>query len=180
MNYILDQIDAAVAASILYPAITTALIVPDVGGAVDWPSEKNSGKRYAQWFNNEMSSYSQSLDGYACYALRCKWLHEGLANPARAHASKKSNHPEIEQIAFMLPNSPGYIHNVRGRVGGVQGEALALDAVTFCNDMTNAARAWLAAKQWDEDATNRLESLVAGRLDLGRWFRGPPMICAKI
>lgn len=77
-----------------FPAVVTALIVPDIAGAVDAPGARSQA-RYAEWlekwFAPRFPEYAKhDIDGVGLYALRCKLLHEGLSDPSRAPAATQS------------------------------------------------------------------------------------------
>ena len=88
MDFILGDIERASQQGALFPAIVTALIVPDIAGAVDSPGA-HSQTRYTEWvekwFAPRFPEYAKhGIDGIGLYALRCKLLHEGLSDPSRA------------------------------------------------------------------------------------------------
>lgn len=94
MHFILDAIESASRQGHCLPALITALTVPDIAGAIDWPGA-GSKSRYAKWidvwFSPRFPSYLQhDIDGVAIYALRCKLSHEGLTDPSQASASRRS------------------------------------------------------------------------------------------
>jgi hypothetical protein len=94
MDLILASIERAVHSGVFFPAIVTALTVPDIAGAVESPGQ-GSTRRYVVWFDQFFAGshplYGQhGIDGAVMYGLRCKLLHEGLSSPAAAPVAAKS------------------------------------------------------------------------------------------
>ncbi|QQS21381.1 MAG: hypothetical protein IPL87_02620 [Candidatus Moraniibacteriota bacterium] len=88
-----------------YGALFISLTLPDIFGKIDNPEEKSSKKRYSLWFKKYVEPiYTHAvgafhekhifLTGEDCYALRCAFLHEGIANVS-AQSSKKFLHDFI-------------------------------------------------------------------------------------
>ncbi len=78
--------------------------------------------------------------------MRCGVLHQG-----------RLGHPKMQyaRILFTLPNPRGAIlHN------NIIGDALNLDAITFCRDMVQSALRWYEAKQDDPNVLANLPRLV--------------------
>ena len=93
-GFLLEAIERASQQGHCFPAVVTALIVPDIAGAVDLPGAKTRA-RYVEWiekwFAPKFSEYARhDIDGVGLYALRCKLLHEGLSDPSGAPAAHQS------------------------------------------------------------------------------------------
>ena len=183
MDFILDAIDRASEQGACFPAVVTALTVPDIAGAVDAPSA-GSPVRYAAWVDNWFAAkcpvYAQhGVDGTALYALRCKLLHEGLSSPSQAPAAKKSlaaSHKRL--IAFNIgPNFSLHLCTASDAAGD---SWTILRAETFCSDITMTARAWIASHSANPIAMQALQKLVDVRLNVPPLSSGVPLICAAI
>lgn len=183
MEFILDAIDSASRQGQCYPAVVTALTVPDIAGAVD-SAGAGSQARYVKWIDAwslpRFPAYMEhGIDGIALYALRCRLLHEGLSDPSQAPAASKSvaaSHKRL--IAFNT--GPGVSMHLCTSTDGVGDSWTVIRAETFCSDITSVARDWVAARQADPAAMRILKTLVDLRMDVPPLSRGIPMICAAI
>ena len=169
MEFILDAIDRASRQGECYPAVVTALTVPHIAGAVDFPGG-GSQARYVTWidgwFSPRFPTYlDHHIDGVALYALRCKLRHEGLTNPSQAPAASKSaaaSHKRL--IAFNVgPNISMHLCTSSDAAGD---SWTVLRAETFCSDITSAARDWIATRKSDPTAMQMLKTLVDIRTDV--------------
>lgn len=183
MEFILDAIDSASRQGQCFPAVVTALTVPDIAGALDSPGA-GSQARYVSWidgwFSPRFPTYVEHhIDGVALYALRCKLLHEGLSDPSQAPAASKSAaalHKRL--IAFNVgPQISMHLCTSSDAAGD---SWTILRAETFCSDVTSAARDWIAARKSDPAAMQVLKTLVDIRMDVPGLSRGVPVICAVI
>lgn len=183
MEFILDAIDSASRQGQCFPAVVTALTVPDIAGALDSPGA-GSQARYVSWidgwFSPRFPTYVEHhIDGVALYALRCKLLHEGLSDPSQAPAASKSAaalHKRL--IAFNVgPQISMHLCTSSDAAGD---SWTILRAETFCSDVTSAARDWIAARKYDPVAMQVLKTLVDIRMDVPGLSRGVPVICAVI
>jgi hypothetical protein len=183
MEFTLDAIDSASQKGQCFPAVVTALTVPDIAGTVDSPGS-GSQARYVTWINDWFSprfpTYGEHhIDGVALYALRCKLLHEGLSDPSQASVASKSvaaSHKRL--IAFNIgPNISMHLCTSSDAAGD---SWTILRAETFCSDITSAARDWIATRKSDPAAMQKLQTLVDIRTDVPPLSRGVPLICAAI
>lgn len=183
MEFILNAIDSASQQRQYFPAIVTALTVPDIAGAVDFPAA-GSQSRYVslidKWFLPQFQNYqAHAIDGVALYGLRCKLLHEGLSNPSQAPAASKSVAAARKRlIAFNV--GPGISMHLCTSSDKSGDSWTILRAETFCSEITSAARQWLTARKTDIAAMQRLQALVDIRTDVPPLSRGVPLICAAI
>jgi hypothetical protein len=183
VNYILDAIDAASQQGAFFPAVVTALTVPDIAGAVDSPGT-GSQTRYAAWVDSflcpSVPNYTKhGIDGHALYALRCKLLHEGRSNPSSAPAAKKSAVGAKKRLlAFNIGPSISMHFYTASDSGG--NSWTALRAEIFCSDMTSAARAWIQLRSTDPVAMKALQALVDVRTGVLGLPNNIPFICAEL
>ena len=183
MDFILEAVESTSRHGYSFPALITALTVPDIAGAVDAPGS-GSQARYAQWidewFSPSFPHYAEhNIDGLGLYALRCKLLHEGLTDPSKAPAAAKSPAAARKRlIAFSVgPGISMHLCTITDRSGD---SWTVLRAETFCEEIVTAARKWLVARKSDPAAMMRLRDLVDVRLDVPPISRGVPLICAAI
>ena len=183
MEFILDAIDRASRQGECFPAVVTALTVPDIAGTVDSPGEK-SQVRYVtwidRWFSPRFPEYEEhQIDGVALYALRCKLLHEGLSDPSQAPAADKSaaaSHKRL--VAFNV--GPNFSMHLCTNSDATGDSWTILRAETFCFNITSAARNWIATRKSDPAAMEMLKTLVDIRTEVPPLSRGVPLICAAI
>lgn len=183
MDFILDAIESTSRHGHSFPALVTALTVPDIAGAVDTPGA-GSQARYAKWvddwFAPSFPYYAEHhIDGVGLYALRCKLLHEGLTDPSKAPAAAKSSAAAHKRlIAFNV--GPGISMHLCTSIDASGDTWTVLRSETFCEEIVAAARKWLVARKADPAAMKRLQALVDVRLDVPPLSRGVPLICAAI
>jgi hypothetical protein len=183
MEFILDAIDRASRQGQCFPAVVTALTIPDIAGAVDSPNAK-SEVRYVTWINDWFSPHwpeyvDHAIDGAALYALRCKLLHQGLTNPSLAPAASKSVAASHKRLIAFNFGPETVLHRLTGF--DVSGNSWTiLRAESFCSDIIFAARNWLAIRKSDPLATQKLNTLVDVRTEVPPLSRGVRLICAAI
>ena len=94
LELFLDNIDKCLINKSFLPALTMALIIPDMLGKLAYPDLEKNKNRYIKWFDDnirdivfghlrsqnplDVSGDSPKLNGEVCYALRCKLYHEGI------------------------------------------------------------------------------------------------------
>src|SRR5262249_43741349 len=118
------------------------------------------------------------IDGFAFYALRCKLLHEGLSDPSKARAARKSvaaSHKRL--IAFNV--GPGTSLHLLTKTDASGDTWTIIDAENFCSDIISAARNWITTRKSDSAAMQMLNSLVDVRTD-SPLSRGFPLMCAAL
>lgn len=93
----IEDIRRAMEAGAFQSALCLALTLPDICALVQYGKDGSVGTRYAAWCNEHVirryfPDYSMIekddvdypvFDGYACYQLRCKVLHEGNVDIGR-------------------------------------------------------------------------------------------------
>lgn len=183
MDFILDAIERASQQGHCFPAVVTALIVPDIAGAEDSPGA-GSQVRYTEWvekwFAPTFPEYAEhDIDGVGLYALRCKLLHEGLSDPSRARVALKSAAATRKRlIAFNV--DPVIAMHLCTKTDAHGETWTVLGAEVFCEEIVLVARSWLAARKTDPATMARLQSLVDVRSDVSPLSRGIRLIYASI
>lgn len=88
MLALIEDIERATNAGAYRSALALALTIPDICGQIAYPEIEGSGTRYRRWFNQYVKKYYKTdkmlaalgvkpFDAYACYKLRCAYLHSG-------------------------------------------------------------------------------------------------------
>ena len=183
MEFILNSIDSASQRGQCFPAVVTALTVPDIAGAVDSPAI-GSQARYIKWiddwFTPRFPAYGQhQIDGVALYALRCKLLHEGLSDPSQAPVASKSPAASHKRLIAFNVGPMGVAHLVTS-ADSVGDTWTILRAEVFCSNLTATARDWIAARKADPVAMQALQALVDIRMHVPPLSHGIPLICAAV
>lgn len=159
MKQLIDSIHLALANKNWYAAITITLILPDICGKLERPSEK-SETRYVDWFNRyiqpkytaQIGAQHQThvfLSGNDCYALRCAYLHEGSDDIVEQKARKA-----LERFVFVSPPPGSIIHCNQ------PGNKLQLQVDIFCKDLCEGVERWLSDIKNDATILNRMNRLL--------------------
>jgi hypothetical protein len=134
MRDLLDQIQTAKSSGLYYISLLSALLVPEICGALESSNGEAEGKKYAAWFDKNVSPrYSirgvPTLSGWDAYRFRCRMLHQ----PA-PHAPSST----LSRIIFVEPGMNSVdAHN--NRIFDI----LNVDAKVFIEDVVEAALLWL-------------------------------------
>ncbi len=133
MEAFLQQIDVAAEQGNYLLALHGALVVPDIIGALEHKKGVATQDAYVRWFDREIGKYyvlesGPSFDGRTAYKLRCSMVHQHRT--AHPHGRYKSVVfcRQMDNIVIKAPGGDEY---------------LAVDALTFCQRVTSAARRWL-------------------------------------
>jgi hypothetical protein len=134
MRDLLEQIQAAKSAGLYYLALLSALLVPEICGALESSNGETEGKKYAAWFDKNVSPrYAvrgvPTLSGWDAYRFRCRMLHQSSAHvPSSA----------ISRIIFVEPGM-NVIDAHNNRIFDI----LNIDVRLFVEDVAEAALLWL-------------------------------------
>lgn len=165
MEDYLEQIERAVQANLYYLAFGAVLTIPDICAALGAENGETTGARYQAWYDQEFGdAYEGYLSARDCYLLRCKFLHQGRAR----------HEGEVHQrLVFLEPSSNQTITAHKC----IMNDVLVLDVPTFCQDMVNTARRWLAANGENETVqANLAKSIKRHPGGLAPYFKGVPVI----
>ena len=147
MDDYLTQIEAALRCKLYYLAFTASLALPDICGALQAADGRASGQRYIDWFDQWVGpAYPVFFDGAECYVLRCAYLHQGRGSHANS---------QYKRVIFIEPGASGIYAHLN-----VLNDALNLDLPTFCQDVINGARNWLAASTENELVQTNLTNML--------------------
>jgi hypothetical protein len=133
---LLDQIDAALAASLYYVALMGALALPDIAGALGSGKGKATDNSYIRWFDTNLPSYAGHFPGKQVYRLRSSLLHQGSAHPHGPGGTRVliMERQVVHLVTMKFDNQTAFV----------------LHAPTLVGDITVAARAWLPSVQGTE------------------------------
>lgn len=155
MNNFINAIEKSLEEENWYAALALALALPDICANVFAP-EAGSMSRYVDWYNtyllNKYTSYIGPdkqqhifLSGEDCYALRCSLLHEGSSDISRQRAKKA-----LENFNFRIPREGIFIHKNK------LDQTLQLQVDVFCQDICEAAKAWMEDANMDGNMSSLL------------------------
>lgn len=140
----------------LYPALSLALMIPDICGSLEDPGPGKSQKRYERWFKKwaEPKFTSPAYDSTPskvfvsaedCYQLRCSLVHSGSAEIA---ANKQNI---ISRFEFFDQSAGAHLTWCEGNIlnGIKQPNFLQLKVDAFCEEMFKSADEWDVASVAD-------------------------------
>jgi hypothetical protein len=170
MKELLDQIDAAKNSAVYYLALTGALTVPDIAGALAHESGKATGARYREWVTENLSGWGYSPDqAQALWSFRCSLLHQNTGQLRTETGTLR--------LYFTEPGPQQVITIHNARIVDGDDEYLMLDVPMFCTDMTSSARSWLARHADDAVVQKNLErSIRRYPMGLSPILYGAPVI----
>lgn len=152
MDRLLDETELAAKHGLWLMSVTSALLIPDVAGALRHPSGEATGSRYRAWFSEFLGvAYDGYLSPEDAYRYRCSLAHQG-----------SGGHPKAEtgRILFLPPTNIT-MHKIRmGSIGPEGQNAVALDIRAFVADMVGVGRGWLNAHRNDPVVKVNLERSV--------------------
>jgi hypothetical protein len=148
---VLADIQKAIEARLYYPALLTALTVPDICAAL---ALDNSifvkEKHYVDFVDKYAAPRQLGLTGLECYRLR-----GGVVHRANMVGNPKFN---STHVVFSLPETNPKIHGLSIESGPNKGAML--DLLSFCNAMDAAAKAWYEDHQNDAKVASNMKNLL--------------------
>lgn len=163
MDSIFHEIERALQAGLYYMAVSMALTIPDICAALESEDGETSARRYKAWCNANLANRYPRITDVDMYSLRCGVVHQG-----------RFGHPQMQyaRIIFTIPNAQRNVFH-----DNILNDALNLDAVTFCNDVIEAARKWFADQHNNPVVTQNAQRLVQFRpRGLAPYVVGIPLI----
>jgi len=128
---LLDEIDAAAAARIYFLALSGALTVPDIAGALGNESGEAVPSRYDAWVRANLPRWADDADLLRQYRNAVLHQHRGALRPEKGRP----------RLIWIEPHAGERMHMVRSE------DFLMIDVRSFCAEMTSAARAWMARER---------------------------------
>ncbi len=129
MREMLKQIQKAICVDLHIVALSSALMVPDIAGAIDSNDGIASAEKYKKWCGTWVGPTCSFMDGETCYQTRCSFLHQG------SFSLKKGTYKRVIFIYPAVRNSHMHCN--------VMNDALNLGIRKFCTDVIRAAENWL-------------------------------------
>lgn len=144
-----------------YAALSLSLTLPDICSSLEFPKEKNTGKKYKFFFDKYLLSKYQSqigpnkdvytfLNGSDCYALRCAFLHQGADNIEKQRAREV-----VKKFQFIVPPKNGSIVHNNG------GSVLQLQVDIFCKDIIQGVENWMKENKDNEKVSMNANKLLS-------------------
>lgn len=194
VHELLNQIEEAIDRGLYLPALYAVLTVPDICGALGQRRGGASQEAYERWFDDEVGSKYRAvvgpdlsvfpafmgplidqmspeireisgkevvfLSGQDCYRYRCSVLHQARSTLHGGTAGYK-------RIMFVRSetDSPRRCSRVN--------DAIVINVVTFCRDIVEAARAWIARKEGTQPFDSNWSRLLKNRPE-GSGIMYPP------
>lgn len=162
----LDEIRAAFDSGIWYPAIASALMLPDACGAVEyWGSGRHSRDRYAEWYDGWVYPHynprTVTFDGAVIYIVRNAMIHESTGFTRGKHG--------FDRVLFSLPRADGLQSdwNLSGHHHGSTEMIFQVSLEKFLNAMEQGVRSWLTEVRADDDKRRQeaIDKLIQFRPD---------------
>ena len=89
MKELIDPVKKALDNNLYYLALLTALVLPDICGALSSEDGKANKKKYVNWFNRYVGNrYKGCLTGEDCYYFRCSFVHQGTSQHPKSNYSR--------------------------------------------------------------------------------------------
>ncbi len=146
MRLLLKEMMSCISSKAYYPALITAVSIPDICAALDSNGNTNS-KKYINWFDANAAKYFYSLlDGKAAYYLRCSVVHQG-----------RLSHPNFkllcDEIMFVTNNGDIGIHLIE-IIQSSGKRFLVLELDKFCTTIYKSTIDWLNLVEQTEKYKN--------------------------
>lgn len=157
LDHYLEDILRAVQGGTLYSALALSLAIPDICGAIEYPSEPGS-KRYRAWFDAWCQMHQSTLTAADCYALRCSYLHQA----GERFSGSVAAHARLSHIQFTVGKAMGgWSSQFVPEVAGSSAKpAVRIPVETFCQDMARAAKGWTVERAADLRVIDTLSRLL--------------------
>lgn len=161
-----DSVKISIDSRNYYAALTVCMTLPDICSKLEYPEEKNTGKRYSGWFEEYVShKYKSSvglekdeyvfLSGSDFYALRCSFLHQGETEIIKQRAREV-----LENFVFLEPIKEWHIHNNKIN------NKLQLQIDVFCEEIMEGVNHWILDNEKDVAVNDRSRNLISIQTDM--------------
>lgn len=131
LRLMVEQMMVAEGALLHFPALLTALALPDICGALGSENGRASGSKTRRWLSEWLPNGKETAS--AIYGLRCSLLHQGSAHP-------DDGSPRV----VLVERNPRDNH-INGRVTIDDEVATFVDIPIFVSDVAGGVHGWLAA-----------------------------------
>lgn len=175
VQQIIESVQDAVAKECWLPALTTALIIPDIMGQIEFPDLVNKhgrrsvGKQYKFWFTKHVVHHFANEEGWdaggnpinpyftadMCYQLRCSILHQGSDDIEHEYSFENEEDAEYEyefELRVNACNSYGASWiTPHGEEKVFKTVRVCIDIKTLCIAICEEALSFLEASSNDFD-----------------------------
>lgn len=183
LDALIDQLEKSLDSQYYFLALATALSVPDIAAAIDSDDGKATGQKYVAWYDEwVLPRFSTNVNevlqargiespvdienpftGAECYYYRCAMLHQARSTHARSAFSR---------VMFVEPKSTSNVIHY-----GILNDALTIDLPSFCLEVTQGYRDWVAAAQEEGNYKRNMENTMQRHRDgLAPYILGVPVI----
>ena len=171
MQNLLKEMMRCLNAKAYYPALITAVSIPDICAALESNGNTNSTK-YINWFNANAAKYFDTLlDGSMAYYLRCSVAHQGrLSHPGFKHS--------FDEIMFVTDNNGISLHLIEIIQSGGK-KFLVLELDKFCQVMYNSTIDWLNQVEQTEKYKNNYQRFFRKNIQPLPWDENGVSIIAS-
>jgi len=130
MRDFLRQIEIGLDANLYLLSLFSALVIPDLYGAMSSENGEASAEKYKVWFDKYVAPKCKGfLSGEDCYYFRCSLLHQGSSQHPRSN---------YKRVLFVEPSATTNVfHN------NIMNDALNIDVRIFCKDIISGAEVWI-------------------------------------
>jgi len=155
---ILDEIERAISLRLGYLALTVALTIPSICGALEDPKGRDQEGRYKAWYKRYVGEKFKNLTSSDCYSLRCGVVHQGQFGTYSQHYDRvvfvppTDNNMRISGSAILKFTRPG-----------APPACLLLELRDFCEAMIAGAREWFVFAQTNPIVQRNMERIVKPR-----------------
>jgi hypothetical protein len=166
LEVLIDQLDQSIDSEYYFLALAMALSVPDIAAAIGSNDGEANGKKYMAWYDkwvfprfsinvNEMLQargiknpvhIENPFTGAECYYYRCAMLHQARSIHAKSAFSR---------VMFIEPQSTTHVIHY-----GILNDALTIDLPSFCREVTQGYRDWVAVAQEEENYKKNIANTI--------------------
>lgn len=161
LGLILDELERCICCRLYYPAIMTALSVPEICASLEDEDDKFGSDAFIGWYDQWLKSYYPELPGGDLWSLRNGLLHRG-----RYRHSRMMHKGGIQ---FNCGRADAVDNCV---FADANGDVFAIHAPTFIKKMARAVEAWYAAKGSDPVVIANLKRMVTNDPNGGTFISG--------
>lgn len=156
LEMVIAQIKACLRADLSYPALLTALTIPEICMGLQLNVDQFLKRmHYREFIDKYTTTQDLGFTGDQCYNLRGGIVHRGSAT---GHMNT-----DVEKIMFIPPNPNVTFHGTTFKYSNVTGKAYSL--VRFCLSLEIAARLWYADNCKDPKVVNNIRYLLTYQED---------------
>lgn len=158
LGSVLDDISRAIDAKLYYPALLTALTVPEICSALALDNSVFiKEKHYVAFVDKYSTPRELGLSGVDCYRLR-----GGVV-----HRANMAGHPQFgaTHVIFSLPESPAKMHAFSIVHQAENKTAAMFDLALFCSAMIAAAQRWYEDHYQEPKVIENMQNLICYRPD---------------